>query len=60
MVATLGALLAVMLAITLVRPLPEPRTLPVREGFDMRSSPAALAGGIAVVAAVLVFFWAFR
>ncbi len=60
MVATLAVLLAVMLAITLVRPLPEPRRLPEREGFDMRSSRAALAGGVAVIVAVVAFFWAFR
>jgi hypothetical protein len=50
----------VMLAITLVRPLPEPRRLPVREGFDMRSSRPALAGGVAVIAGVVAFFWFFR
>jgi SSS family solute:Na+ symporter len=60
MVATLGVLLSVMAAITLVRPLPEPRRLPVREGFDMRSSRPALAGGVAVILAVLAFFWTFR
>jgi SSS family solute:Na+ symporter len=60
MVATLGVLLIVMLAITLVQPLAEPRRLPVREGFDMRSSRLALAGGLAVIVAVVGFFWAFR
>jgi len=60
MAATLGVLLVVMLAITLVRPLPAPRRLPVREGFDMRPSRAALAGGVAVIVAVVAFFWAFR
>jgi solute:Na+ symporter, SSS family len=60
MAATLGGLLTVMLAITLVRPLSEPRRLPVREGFDMRSSRTARAGGIAVIVAVVAFFWAFR
>jgi SSS family solute:Na+ symporter len=60
MVVTLGVLVAVMLAIALARPLAEPRRLPVREGFDMRSSRPALAGGVAVVLAVVAFFWAFR
>jgi SSS family solute:Na+ symporter len=60
MAATLGVLLLVMLAITLVRPLAEARRLPVREGFDMRSSGAALAAGLAVIVAVIFFFWAFR
>ena len=49
-----------MAVITALRPLKEPRRLPVREDFDMRSSRPALAGGVAVVLAVLVFFWAFR
>lgn len=60
MVATLGALVLVMAAITLAQPLAEPRRLPVREAFDMRSSRPALAGGVAVILAVLAFFWAFR
>jgi SSS family solute:Na+ symporter len=60
MLATLGVLLLVMTAITTAWPLAEPRRLPVREGFDMRSSRPALAGGVAVILAVLVFFWAFR
>jgi hypothetical protein len=60
MVATLGVLLVAMAAITAVRPLAEPRRLPVREGFDMRPSRPALAGGVAVILAVLAFFWAFR
>jgi SSS family solute:Na+ symporter len=60
MLATLVVLLVVMAAVTLVRPLAEPRRLPVREGFDMRSSPLALAAGLAVIVAVGVFFWIFR
>jgi SSS family solute:Na+ symporter len=60
MVATLAALVLVMAVITLARPLKEPRRLPVRADIDMRPSPIAVAGGVAVIAAVLVFFWAFR
>jgi SSS family solute:Na+ symporter len=60
MLATLAVLLLAMAAITAVRPLQEPRRLPVREGFDMRSSRPALAGGVAVILAVLVFFGVFR
>jgi SSS family solute:Na+ symporter len=60
MLATLAVLLVVMAAITVVRPLTEPRRLPVREDFDMRSSPVALAAGVAVILAVLAFFWTFR
>jgi SSS family solute:Na+ symporter len=60
MVATLGVLLAAMALITAARPLPEPRRLPVREGFDMRPSRPALAGATAVILAVVAFFWFFR
>ena len=60
MLATLIVLVVVMAAITIVRPLTEPRRLPVRPDIDMRSSPAALAAGVAVIAAVVVFFWFFR
>jgi SSS family solute:Na+ symporter len=60
MLMTLGALVLVMAAITLFRPLDEPRRLPVREGFDVRPSRPALAAGGAVIAAVLAFIWAFR
>ena len=38
MLLTLVVLLAVMAAITLARPLAEPRRLPVRDGFDMAPS----------------------
>ena len=54
MLATLVVLVLVMAAITVARPLAEPRRLPVREGFDMRSSRPALAGGLAVIVAVCV------
>jgi SSS family solute:Na+ symporter len=60
MLATFAVLLAVMAAITAVRPLAEPRRLPLREGFDMRPSRPALAGGVGVILTVLAFFWAFR
>ncbi len=60
MLATLVLLVLVMAAITVVRPLAEPRRLPVRADIDMRSSPVALAGGVAVILAVVAFFWYFR
>jgi SSS family solute:Na+ symporter len=60
MLATLAVIVAVMAAITLARPLREPRVLPVREDIDLRSSPRAFAGGLAVIAAVAAFFWFFR
>jgi SSS family solute:Na+ symporter len=60
MLATLVALVLVMAVITTLRPLAEPRRLPVRSDIDMRPSPGALAGGFAVIAAVVAFFWVFR
>jgi SSS family solute:Na+ symporter len=60
MVATFLALVVVMGAVTIVRPLKEPRPLPIREDIDLRPSRPALAGGVAVIVAVLAFFWYFR
>ncbi len=59
MLATFGILIAVMLAITLWRPLAEPRRLPERTDLDIRSSPLVVAAGLAVVLAVGGFFAAF-
>ena len=45
---------------TAVRPLPEPRTMPAKEGFDARSSPLAmLLGGLVILGALAYFvvFW---
>ena len=60
MLVTLGALLAVMAAITAARPLASPRALPVRADVDLTPSRLAVAGGVAVVFAVVAFFVAFR
>jgi SSS family solute:Na+ symporter len=60
MLATLAVLLAAMAAITLARPLPEPRRLPVRADLDLRPSKPALVGAALVIAAVAAFFVAFR
>jgi SSS family solute:Na+ symporter len=60
MLATLLVLLTVMAAITLARPLREPRVLPVRTDVDLRPSRGALAAGLAVIAAVVLFFVGFR
>ena len=42
MAITFGVILAVMLAITALRPLEKPRTMPVREDFDMPGTPIRL------------------
>jgi SSS family solute:Na+ symporter len=60
MLATLAALLAAMAAITLVRPLPQPRRLPVRADLDLQPSRPALVAGALVIAAVAAFFVVFR
>jgi solute:Na+ symporter, SSS family len=60
MLLTLVVLLVVMAALTLARPLAEPRRLPVRGDFDMAPSRPALVVGGLVVAAVVAFFIVFR
>jgi len=47
---------AVMAIITLVRPLKEPRLLPVREEMDVRTDPVVKIAGGAVIAGVVLFF----
>ncbi len=60
MLITFLLLLAFMSLITLIRPLREPRKLPVRADFDTRTSPLVVACGLAVIAAVAVFFAVFH
>ncbi len=60
MLITFVVLIAAMSAITLLRPLPEPRQLPVQEGFDVTSYPSAkLWGGVVIAATVVLYliFW---
>jgi len=59
MLVTFVALIAAMAAITLVRPLPRPRVLPVRSDVDLAPSWPALAAGLVVIAAALSFFAVF-
>lgn len=51
--------LAVMGVLTLIRPLPEPITLPRTDKIELTSSRGALTAGIAVVAATLVLYAVF-
>jgi solute:Na+ symporter, SSS family len=60
MLFTFLILVAVMTAITMVRPLDAPRRLPERPGLDMTSSRPALVASCVVVGAVVVFFLYFR
>jgi len=50
---------AVMLAMTLLRPLPEPRHLPERETVEKGTDPRVKLAAVAVVVAVLLFFVVF-
>lgn len=50
----------IMGALTLIQPMSEPKTLPVREDLDLQSDPKVKALGGIVIAAVVVFcvvFW---
>jgi SSS family solute:Na+ symporter len=56
MAITFGVVLLVMLFITLVKPLPEPKVVPVREQFDMRPTPSvAWLGGVVIVVTVALY-----
>jgi len=59
MAVTFAIILLVMLIITKVRPLAEPKVLPVREKFDMRPTPAVAWLGAVVIIATLALYWLF-
>jgi SSS family solute:Na+ symporter len=49
-----------MAIITIIKPLPEPRKMPVKEGFDMRPTPLVVLLGAVVIGVTLtlyVIFW---
>lgn len=56
---TLLIVSAVMLVLTLVRPLAETRRLPAREEISLHTDPVVKIAGLAVIAAVLAFFVVF-
>ena len=60
MAITFAAVLLLMALITAVKPLSQPREMPVREDFDTRPDPLVVGLGIAVILLVLVFFIVFR
>ncbi|MBC8327810.1 MAG: sodium/solute symporter [Planctomycetes bacterium] len=60
MLLCFAILIAVMAALTLHRPLPAPRRLPVRREIADRSSPAVVAAGALVILLVAAFFVVFR
>jgi len=51
-----AVILAVLTIMTLLRPLPEPVTLPVNESMDMRSDRRTKVYGIAVVLLTLTLY----
>ena len=60
MAITFGVILLTMAAITIVKPLAEPKVIPVREDFDMRPTPAVIWLGAVVIAitlALYAIFW---
>ena len=59
MAITFGLLIAVMAVITKVKPLAEPKPMPVRQDFDMRPAPSVLWLGGAVIAGVVAFYAVF-
>ncbi len=58
--ACFGIVFGVMLAMTLIKPLPEPRKLPVREEIALKTEPIVFAAAGLVIAAVAALFLIFR
>jgi SSS family solute:Na+ symporter len=59
MLLTFGLLLLAMAFVTALRPLGEPKRLPVRADFDMRTTSEVAIAGALVIAAVAAFFLVF-
>ncbi|MBA7668961.1 Sodium/glucose cotransporter [subsurface metagenome] len=60
MAITFVVILVTMFVITKLKPLPEPRVMPVREEFDMRPAPSVVWLGalvIVITLALYVIFW---
>jgi len=56
---TFLVLLAVMAVITILKPLPAPRVMPVREDIDMKPAPSVILLGAGVIAITLTLYWIF-
>ena len=52
-------ILVVMAILTLDKPLPEPKVMPTREGFDMKATGSVLWLGVAVIIITLLLYWKF-
>jgi len=60
MAITFGSLIAIMAALTFLKPLPQPMKLPRREGFDMKLAPSVIWLGSAVIIATIALYIIFR
>lgn len=60
MAITFGVLILAMSIITILKPLKEPRVMPVREDFDMRPAPSVVWLGAAVIAVTIALYIIFR
>ena len=58
--ACFGIIFAVMIVMTLLKPLPEPRKLPVREDIALKTEPVVKVAAALVIAAVAALFLFFR
>jgi len=56
MAITFVLVLAVMILITLIKPLPQPKEMPINQNFDMRPAPSVVWLGGAVILAVIGFY----
>jgi len=59
MAITFVLILIVMVVMTLIKPLSEPKVMPVREDFDMKPTPAVLWLGALVIIITLVLYGIF-
>jgi SSS family solute:Na+ symporter len=60
MALTFGLVILVMTILTLLKPLSEPRKMPVREGIQMESSKLLYIAGILIVVATIALYIIFR
>ena len=56
MAITFIIILVVMGAITYLKPMKEPKVMPVRKEFDMKPTPAVLWLGVAVIVMTLILY----
>lgn len=59
MAITFGIIIGVMGLLTLLKPLTEPRVMPVRQDFDMKPAPLVTVLGAAVIAGVVTIYLIF-